>query len=174
MSLDKFTDLELTRILKNLLNEVNYPFSHIGRDLINQFNNLPTEYEFAESVKELKKQLEKVSNRMMNETQKYVRKIRTFYDDDTSKYEGVIHNDFYSFEIDKFIDYSYEVSRFLEDNCYELMPAGINQTLIDNYNASLFDLRELNTIYQNKLNKYTETKKNIINNIKNMINLLWL
>ena len=174
MSLDKFTDLELTRILKNLLDEVNYPFSHIGKDLINQFNNLPTEYEFAESVKELKKQLEKVSNRMMNETQKYVRKIRIFYENDVSKYEGVVHNDFYTYTIENFVDYSYEVSRFLEDNSYELIELGINQTQIDEFNSNLFDLRELNTIYQNKLNKYTETKKNIINNIKNMINLLWL
>ncbi len=174
MSLEKYSDLELSRLLRNLLDGQKSETIEKGESLLNEYNLLPSQYEFDLSMKEHKKQLEKVHNRMVDITQKYVRKIKIFYDEEVSRYEGVIHNDFYNYNIDSFVDYAYEVSRFLEDNLYELIELGINQTQIDEFNSNLFDLRELNTIYQNKLNKYTETKNNIINNIKNMINKLWL
>lgn len=174
MSLEKYSDLELSRLLRNLLEGQNAEIIAEGEILLSKFNQLQTQFEFEESLKIHKKQLNKVFDRMINKTQNYVRKIRIFYEDEVSKYEGVIHNDFYNYNIDSFVDYAYEVSRFLEDNLYELIELGINQTQIDEFNSNLFDLRELNTIYQNKLNKYTETKNNIINNIKNMINKLWL
>lgn len=174
MSLEKYSDLELTRLLKNLLEGQKVETIEKGEFLLNEYNLLPSQYEFDLSMKEHKKQLEKVHNRMVDTTQKYIRKIKIFYEDEVSRYEGVIHNDFYNYSIDGFVDYAYEVSIFLEDNLYELSSLGIYQAKIDELNSELFDLKELNTTYQNKINKFIDSKNEIISKIKSMINILWL
>ena len=174
MSLEKYSDLELSRLLRNLLDGQKSETIEKGESLLNEYNLLPSQYEFDLSMKEHKKQLEKVHNRMVDITQKYVRKIKIFYDEEVSKYEGVIHNDFYNYNIDSFVDYAYEVSRFLEDNLYELSSLGIYQAKIDEFNSELFDLKELNNVYLEKINIHNSLKIERINKIKDMINKLWL
>ena len=94
MSLEKYSDLELSRLLRNLLDGQKSETIEKGESLLNEYNLLPSQYEFDLSMKEHKKQLEKVHNRMVDITQKYVRKIKIFYDEEVSKYEGVIHKDY--------------------------------------------------------------------------------
>lgn len=169
MNLDKYTELELTRLLRNLAEDQSEELVNQSDELIKQYNRLPSQFEFEDQTKEHKKHLDKHFDRMLDATQNYVRKIKVFYEDNTSAYDSVIHNNFYTFTIDKFIDYAYEVSKFLEDRTYELYSIGINQAKIDDFNSKLFDLRELNNTYLKKQQDYTATKSNIINEIKKII-----
>ncbi len=57
----------------------------------------------------------------------------------------------------------------MEDHQYELMHVGINQAKIDNYNAQLFDLRQLNNEMISKVREYEEGKKVILDKIKENI-----
>lgn len=172
MYLDKYTELELSRLLKNLVleaDDISANYKEESFELIDKFNTFPSSIEFEENILSEKKILDKMFGRMLDITQNFVRKIKVFFEESISTYQNIIHNNFYQFSIDEFIDYAYEVSKFLEDHQYELMHVGINQAKIDNYNAQLFDLRKLNNDMISKVKEYEEEKKIILDKIKDKI-----
>ena len=169
MSLEKYTDLELTRLLKSLIlerNDISQRYKEESFELINQFNLLPSVVEYEDIIRIERKTLDKLYDKLIEDTQNYVRKIRVYYEQEVSKYQESIHNNFYTYSIDEFIDYAYEVSKFLEDNSLDLVHIGINQANIDKFNAQLFDLKKLNNELTNKIKEWEENRKSILTNIK--------
>ncbi len=169
MYLDKFSELELSRLLKNLVldsDDISLNYKEEAFELIDKFNTFPSTFEFEENIRSEQKVLDKMFGRLLDITQNFVRKIKVYFEDSVSTYDKVIHNNFYQLSIDKFIEYAYEVSKFLEDHQYELMHVGINQAKIDNYNAQLFDLRKINNEFIAKVKEYEDEKKIILDKIK--------
>lgn len=172
MSLDKFNDLELTRLLRNIIEEEGEDTQKKANDLLEEFSNLPSEHEFDESMKVHKKLLDKSLDRMLDQTQSFIRKIKIYYENEVSRYEGMVTNEFYTYSIDKFIDFAYDISRFLEDNSLDMSAMGITQSKVDDFNSKLFDLRDLNNSYLDKINTYKNKKTELIDNIKELIEKL--
>ncbi len=172
MSLEKFTELELCRLLKTLIldrKDISQGYKEDAFELINQFNLLPTTLEFDDIIKHEKKTLDKLYDKLIDDTQNYVRKIKVFYEQEVSKYDHLIHNNFYDLTIDKFIDYAYDISVFLEDNHLDLVHIGIIQSNIDKYNAQLFDLKKLNIELNSKVGDWENNRNTILNRIKDKI-----
>lgn len=172
MNLENLTELELCRLLKSLIldrKDISHKYREDAFELINQFNLMPSSLEFDEIIKLEKKTLDKLYDKILDDTQSIVRKIKVFYEQEVSKYNEIINSNFYQLSIDKFIDYAYEVSGFLEDNSLDLVHIGIVQSNIDKYNAQLFDLKKLNLELNTKIEDWKTNRQAILTKIINKI-----